>query len=106
MVYKVAILGHSQVPNDFPEIVGVETRIFRRSGAKLKNFYEVFEEVLEWNHNHTIIFLGGNDIGVGPKRWTPQRIATNLINISWNFHNKGNAVSLVLIEPRNYFSDV
>ena len=106
MVYKVAILGHSQVPRDFPEIAGVETRIFRKSGAKLNNFYDTFEDVLYWQHNHTIIFLGGNDIGVGPNRWKPQQIATKLIEICWHFHNLGNAVSLVLIEPRNYFSDV
>ena len=49
--------------------------------------------------------LGGNDIGVGPNRWTPQRIATKLIQICWHFHNVGNNVSLVLVEPRNYFSD-
>ena len=107
MVYKVAIVGHSQVPLHFPDIPDVEVRIFRKSGAKLSDFhnYREFQQVFTWPHQHTIIFMGGNDIGVGPNRWSPQRIATFLIRICWNFKDFGNTVSLVLIEPRTYFSD-
>ena len=68
MTFRVAIVGHSQVPTYFPELDDVEVRIFRRSGAKLFNFdqYEEFEDLFSWNPHLTITFLGGNDISNGP----------------------------------------
>ena len=107
MSYRVAILGHSQVPLNFPSIAGVETRIYRKSGAKLQRFgdYPEFTEVFSWPHDHNIIFLGGNDIGAGTNAWTAEDIATKLISICWQLHHQGQTVSLVQIEPRQYLSE-
>ena len=104
MVYKVAIVGHSQVPMQFPNIPGVEVRIFRRPGAKLEAAYDYteFRNAANWNHNHTILFIGGNDIGIGPLRQSVDQISTNLIQLCWHFHSSGSTVSLVLIEPRTF----
>ena len=107
MVYKVAIVGHSQDPLHFPDIPDVEVRIFRKSGARLNTIYDYseFQQAFRWRHQHTIIFMGGNDIGVGPQRWSAERIATALIHFCWLFKDLGSTVSLVLIEPRTYFAD-
>ena len=39
-MYKVAIVGHSQVPVDLPEIPHVELKIVRKPGAKLEHVHE------------------------------------------------------------------
>ena len=107
MSFRVAIIGHSQVPTSFLAIPGIEIRIFRRSGAKLQYFSEYleFQEVFTWPHDYNIVFLGGNDINVGPQSWSAARIARDLINLSWQFVELNQKVSLVLIEPRRYIAD-
>ena len=65
MVYRVAIIGHSQVPKSFMQAIeDVEVRIYRRPGARLAKFdvYEECQEPFNWHHefNH-IIFMGGSD---------------------------------------------
>ena len=104
MTFRVAIVGHSQVPTYFPELDDVEVRIFRRSGAKLFNFdqYEEFEDLFSWNPHLTITFLGGNDISNGPQSWTADDIATELIDLSWRLAEQDQRVTICLIEPRQY----
>ena len=83
MTYRVAIFGHSQLPRNFPGIPGVELRLYCKPGAKLVRVYDYpeFAEVFTWDHHHNIIFLGGNDIGVGPDASSPAEIVTQLINL-------------------------
>ena len=63
MVYRVAIVGHSQVPKSIQAIENVEVRIYRKPGARLANFenYEEFQELFNWQHDLNIIFMGGSD---------------------------------------------
>ena len=102
--YKVAILGHSQVPLNFPQIPEVELRIYRKSGAKLKHFdqYPEFQEIFIWSHKHNIIFLGSNDVSTGHNPMSADDIATKLINIAKKLHELGQTVHIVQIEPRHF----
>ena len=59
---KAAIVGHSQVPHNL-QVNNVETRIFRRPGAKIRHFHEEIQgNLLEYAPDIVILFLGGNDI--------------------------------------------
>ena len=59
MVYRVAIVGHSQVPKSIQAIDGVETRIYRKPGARLAKFneYEEYQELFNWQHDFNNIIL-------------------------------------------------
>ena len=64
MVYRVAIIGHSQVPKNIQAIDDAEIRIYRKPGARLANFdeYEEYQELFNWHHEfNNIIFMGGSD---------------------------------------------
>ena len=102
MVYRVAIIGHSQVPKSFMQAIGqdVQVRIYRRPGARLEKFdeYEEFEDVFHWQHDLNIIFLGGNDIFHMPA----DDIAKQLIALAGRFVALGQDATLVMIEPRQY----
>ena len=59
---KAAIVGHSQVPYNI-HVNNVETRIFRKPGARVRHFYdEILNNLLEYAPDIVILFLGGNDI--------------------------------------------
>ena len=107
MTYRVAIFGHSQLPRNFPNIPGIETRVYRKPGAKLARVYDYpeFSEVFTWEHHHNIIFLGGNDIGLGPDAPKPSVIVAQLIALCERLRDAGQTVSLCQIEPRRYLSD-
>ena len=100
MVYRVAIIGHSQVPKNIQAIDDAEIRIYRKPGARLANFneYEEFQELFDWHHDLNIIFLGGNDI----PSMSAGDIAQELIALARRFVALGQDVALVLIEPRQY----
>ena len=101
MVYRVAIIGHSQVPRNFIQAIDdVEIRIYRKPGARLARFedYEEFEEVFNWHHDLNIIFMGGNDI----PQMSAGDIAQQLIALAGRFVALGQDATLVLIEPRQY----
>ena len=64
-MYKVAIVGHSQVPVDLPEIPYVELKIFREPGAKLEHVHETpLGDVFNFRPDLCIVLMGGNDIGI------------------------------------------
>ena len=64
-MYKVAIVGHSQVPVDLPEIPYVELKIFRKPGAKLEHVHESpLGDVFNYRPDLCIVLMGGNDIGI------------------------------------------
>ena len=104
MSYKVAILGHSQVPPIFPDIPGTDIRVFRKPGAHLRLVHEYpdFSSVFSWEHHHNIIFLGGNDIDIYPRAPTAEDLATQLIDLCRHFHALGQTNHLCEIEPRQY----
>ena len=65
MVYKVAIVGHSQVPTNIPAINSVEIKIFRQSGARLVHLQQSpLRDVFNYRPNLCIFYMGGNDIAV------------------------------------------
>ena len=100
---KVAIVGHSQIPEYLPDIVGVETRIFRLPGGRLHDVYEneILNDSFKWSHDMTIIFLGGNDV----THKSRELIVGNLLDLVEGFKNKGSRIIVVvLIEPRTYHS--
>ena len=59
----MALVGHSQIPTEL-ECDGVEIKIFRAPGGKVSTFYndERMNDVLHWEHDLTILWLGSNDI--------------------------------------------
>ena len=64
-MYKVAIVGHSQVPVDLPEIPHVELKIFRKLGAKLEHVHKTpLGDVFNFRPDLCIVLMGGNDIGI------------------------------------------
>ena len=76
---KVAIVGHSQVPREI-SIPNVETRVFRKPGARIQHFHsELLPEVLDFSPDIIVIFLGGNDIDASPD--CSQRVANGLKGI-------------------------
>ena len=97
---RVAILGHSNVPADY-EHPTLETRVFRRGGAWIRDFdsYPIFREVFRWRHDLCLLFLGSNDIYAG---CGTHRIATYIIQLARRIEQQaGSTVLIVLIEPRN-----
>ena len=63
MRFKVAIVGHSQVPTHIPINDSVEIKIFRRSGAKLVHLQQSpLRDVYNYRPNLCIFYMGGNDI--------------------------------------------
>ena len=64
-MYKVALVGHSQIPIEMPEIPGTELRIFRQPGAKLEDIYKPpLRDVFEYRPDLCILYLGGNDLAL------------------------------------------
>lgn len=57
-MFKVSIVGHSQVPYSLETgLENTELRIYRKPGARARSFFveERLTEVLEWNHDLTIL---------------------------------------------------
>ena len=97
----ISIVGHSLVPHSIGSVSGSEIRIFRSPGAKASGFdsNQALSSVLNWTHDLTILFLGGNDIN---DHCIPSKIATDLQNIIQQIHTYCNScIAVVLIENRN-----
>ncbi len=60
---KIALVGHSQIPQQF-SFPGAHIIIFRAPGAKASSFFEDtrMNQVPEWEHDLTILWIGSNDI--------------------------------------------
>ena len=98
---QVAIVGHSLVPLNLRSVPGAEIRIFRAPGAKVANFESnrTLNAVLQWPHDLTIRFIGGNDIYDG---CIPSSIATNIQNVIEQIHEYCKSdIAFVLIENRD-----
>ena len=108
MIFRVAILGHSQVPQAIPPIPGTDVRVFRVPEARLKKFeqYPKFQEALEWPHDLNIVFLGGNDIHLGGNRLSAPQITDKLVEIAERFYHLNQYTRLVYVEPREQHCQV
>ena len=97
---KAAIVGHSQVPHNI-HVENVETRIFRKPGAKIRHFHdEIWSNLLEYAPDIVILFLGGNDIDAGDD--CVARVATALKGIIQLVKEHCSEIIVVDIEWRNF----
>ena len=59
---RAAVVGHSQVPVHI-SVPDVETRVFRKPGAKLHHFRDtLLSDILGFSSDIVVVFLGGNNI--------------------------------------------
>ena len=104
-MFKVAIVGHSQVPRRFDvEVENSEVRIYRAPGARARNFFidERLNQVLAWKHELTILWIGSNDINPNTQ---PRELTDEILNIGKVIErNCRSKVILVEIETRLYQS--
>ena len=99
---KAAIVGHSQVPHNV-HVENVETRVFRRPGAKIRHFHdEILNNLLAYEPDIVILFLGGNDIDAGED--CVVRVATALKGVIQILRENCREVIVVDIEWRNFTS--
>ena len=63
-MWKAALVGHSQIPQQLGFPNG-EIKMFRGPGAKASTFFHNsrMNDVLKWEHDLTILWIGSNDIG-------------------------------------------
>ena len=63
-MFRVSVLGHSNVPREPLEVYGCEVRTYRSPGAHAATFDEnpTFRPVLEWQHELSVLFIGSNDV--------------------------------------------
>ena len=98
---RIAVVGHSLVPRDLGLIPGAQVKIFRSPGARVTDFEARHElnSVLNWPHDLTILFLGGNDIHDG---CVPSAITNNISSLIEQIHHYCDSqVAYILIEHRN-----
>ena len=100
-MYKVALVGHSQIPSNL-NVENVEVKIFRAPGGKIARFHRDsrLNKVLLWKHQLTFLWLGSNDI-------TPTTSTGELINqiqmLTREIEEKcGSKVIIIEIERREY----
>lgn len=102
-MFKVAIVGHSQVPHRFDvEVENSEVRIYRARGARARNFFndERLNRVLAWKHDLTILWIGSNDISPTTQ---PRELTNIILNIGKVIEqNCCSKVILVEVENRVY----
>ena len=97
---KAAIVGHSQVPSEISNL-NVETRVFRKPGARIHHFYvELLTEVLEFSPDIIVVFLGGNVIDASVD--CALRVANGLKDIIEILKANCREVIFVQIEWRNF----
>ena len=97
---KVAIVGHSQVPREIT-IPNVETRVFRKPGARIQHFYsDLLPEVQAFSPDVTVIFLGGNDIDA--RADCALRVANGLKGIIEILKDNCREVIFIQIEWRDF----
>ena len=100
-MWKISLVGHSQLPWEL-DIGGAEVRVFRAPGGRADSFYqdERLYEVLDWEHDLCILWLGSNDIENDSH---PADIAEKIENIVNNIEDSCRAiVHICLVEPRFY----
>ena len=97
---KAAIVGHSQVPSEI-SIPNVETRVFRKPGARIHHFHnELLTKVLEFSPDIIVVFMGGNDIDASVD--CAKRVAKGLKGIIEILKDNCREVIFIQIEWRNF----
>lgn len=97
----IAVVGHTLVPHSIGTVEGTTIKIFRSTGAKASSFENnsVLSRVLEWPHDFTILFIGGNDIHDG---CVPRNLAGDIEAVVELIHSHCHShIALVLVEHRN-----
>ena len=100
-VKSVSLVGHSLLPHNIGPVHGASVRVFRSPGARASNFENnsILSQVLNWRHDFTILFLGGNDIN---DDCVPSKITNDIVTVVEQIHTHCNSdIALVLIEHRN-----
>ena len=102
MTYRVAIVGHSQVPKQLTvNDTNIKIDIFRRPGGCVTHFDESpLRDVLDEKFDLVFLFLGGNDIVNYPLDCKP--VSDALKEILLKLKTITNELRFVLIERRNY----
>lgn len=98
---KVSLVGHSQIPKSL-DVDRVDVRIFRAPGGHAHSFDSDhrLNQVLNWEHDLSILWLGSNDIASGID---PGLLAEKVLDIAREIErNCGAIVRICLIEPRVY----
>ena len=98
---KVSFVGHSQIPREY-EVEDVEIRIYRAPGGRAETLLTDYrtKNVLTWEHNFCILWIGSNDIRVTV---TPQEIFEHIRTIVKEIEKHcGAEVIVVQVEPRFY----
>ena len=98
-MYRVSVLGHSNVPREPLEVFGCEVRTYRSPGSHAATFDQnpTFSPVLEWQHELSVVFLGSND--VTPDVEVPE-ITESLKHVVRKLEQCADKVAVVLLEPR------
>lgn len=100
-VKSVALVGHSLLPHSIGPVHGASVRVFRSPGARVSNFENnsILFQVLNWRHDFTILFLGGNDIN---DDCVPSKITSDIVTVVEQIHTYCSSdIAIVLIEHRN-----
>ena len=100
---RVAIVGHSQIPRNLDHhLADVEVKIFRAPGARASRFNitNKLMNVLEYEHDITILWIGSNDVD---RATQPRQLSENIIQIANTIEERcGSRVTLVELECREY----
>ena len=99
-MFKVAFVGHSQVPQDLEEeLSGVEIRTFRVPGARADNFDQDsrLTPVLDWKHDFSVLWLGSNDIDDDTN---PSWLAETILDVAENIQESCES-EVVIVEMEN-----
>ena len=100
MSFKVAVVGHSQVPVRIGSVDGAEIRVFRKPGGSIADIYRVPElsESFSYGQDLTILFIGGNDFPTNSR----EQVTTDLLKLVHEYQQNGSRVAVFLIETREY----
>ena len=101
MVFRVAVLGHSQLPEEIPPIENCEFFVFKRSGARLDFLdYPPLCHYFESRYDLAVMFLGGND--VTEYIHNPLTLAHHIKNRLCQIRRNANHVAFIDLESRDY----
>ena len=98
-MFLISLVGHSNVPRDPLYVRDCEIRTFRSPGARADRFDDnpVLREVLGWQHDLAILFLGSNDVSPDVEAY---EITENIKAIVNKLKQCARKVTIVLLEPR------
>ena len=101
MPFKVAVVGHGQVPTTYETQPGVEIKVFRRPGALVEHMFQPpLSNVFAYKPDLVFLFLGANDIAW--HRHDPVYISNKLTDILARLTEVSTHVRFVNLERRHY----